>query len=70
MKRGRGEEDDDDESRRRQHVKEGTALAPKEVPLPPPNEPEEVLPPPPEEAPVPQPMEIISAPALTADEAT
>jgi hypothetical protein len=38
-KRGRAEEDDD-ESRRRRLVKEGTPLAPEEVPtpLPPPNE--------------------------------
>ena len=60
-KRGR-EEDDDDESRRRRLVKEGTTLVPEE--------PEEVPPPPPEEASAPQPVEAVSAPPLTANEAT
>jgi hypothetical protein len=58
-----------------------TALAPEdpgEVSPPPPNEPEVVPPPPPEEVPLPlpeeasapQPVEVVSIPALTADEAT
>jgi hypothetical protein len=33
-KRGREEEEDEDESHRRRLVKEGTLLAPEEVPLP------------------------------------
>jgi hypothetical protein len=74
-KRGRVEEDDD-ESRHHRLVKEGTTLAPEEpeeVPPLPPDEPEEVPPPPPdepEEALAPQPVEAVSAPPLSADEAT
>jgi hypothetical protein len=71
-------EEDDDESRHHWLVKEGTALEPEKPeevspPPPPPDEPEEVPPPPPdepEEALAPQPVEAVSAPPLTADEAT
>jgi hypothetical protein len=74
-KRGR-EEEDDDESCRCRLVKEGTPLAPEEpeeVPPLPPGEPEEVPPPPPdepEEALAPQPVAVMRAPTLNADEAT
>jgi hypothetical protein len=82
-KRGR-EEDDDDESRGRRLVKEEKPLAPEEpeevlppppdepeeVPPPPPEEPEEMTPPSHEEALTSQPVEVVYAPTLTADEAT
>jgi hypothetical protein len=76
----RTEQDDDDKSCRRQLIKEGTGETrggaaappdePEEVPPPPPDEPEEVPPPLPEEALVSQPVEVVSAPALTADDAS
>jgi hypothetical protein len=63
-KRGR-EVEDDDESRHRRPVKEGTTLAPKEpeeVPSPPLDEPEEAL--------ALQPVAVVRAPPLNANDAT